>query len=164
MNTRPHTKNNSIPGRPNRREKKSRTPLVVMLGVAMTAILTFVGLSMKAEHVGASAQSDLSESAVSQINALIAEKESRTPAQQKIDSQLLYAAKMDRGEAIADGVRTLDVKVTPDLIRKKSHVDAGPLVDDSKSRNDLALKSDESTVTVDISGRVDAALRSGDEP
>jgi hypothetical protein len=131
-----------------------------MLGVALTATLTLVGLSMKAEHVGAAAQSDLSESAVRQINALIAEKESRSPAQQKIDSQLLYAAKMDRGEQIAEGVRTLDVKVTPDLIRKRSHVDAGPLVDDSKGRNDLALKSDESMVTVDISGRVDATLLS----
>jgi hypothetical protein len=33
----------------------------------------------------------ISQSALQQIGALIAEKEARTPAQQKIDSQLHYA-------------------------------------------------------------------------
>lgn len=46
-----------------------------------------------------------------QIEALDVEKESRTPAEQKIDSQLLYAAKMYRGEQIADGIAVLDVDV-----------------------------------------------------
>jgi hypothetical protein len=155
MNIRPHSKNGSVSKGSG---KRNRTHLAVMLGAALIALLTFVGLSMRAVHVGASAQSDLSESAVRQINALIAEKESRTPAQQKIDSQLLYAAKMDRGEEIAEGIRTLDVKVAQDLIRKSGRVDAGPLVDDSNSRDDLALKNDESLATVDISGRIDGAL------
>jgi hypothetical protein len=53
----------------------------------------------------------LSPAVAQQIQALIAEKESRTPAQQKIDSQLLYALKMNRGESIANGVESLSVNV-----------------------------------------------------
>ena len=41
--------------------------------------------------------------ALAQIDALIAEKDSRDAAQQKIDSQLLYAQRMDAGQPIADG-------------------------------------------------------------
>src|SRR5207247_1294083 len=43
----------------------------------------------------------ISPEALAQIDALIAEKDTRTPAQQKIDSQLLYEQKMESGEAIA---------------------------------------------------------------
>ncbi|MEP6848308.1 MAG: S8 family serine peptidase [Acidobacteriota bacterium] len=46
-----------------------------------------------------------------QISALDDEKESRTPAQQKIDSQLIYATKMYLGKQIAAGVQTLEVDV-----------------------------------------------------
>lgn len=76
----------------------------------------------------------LSESALKQIAALQEEKAKRTPAQRKIDSQLLYADKMRRGESIAPGVATLradldkdaegrvevDIaaKVTEELLRK----------------------------------------------
>jgi len=35
----------------------------------------------------------------------------RTPAQQKIDSQLLYALKMERAEPVASGVNSLQVEV-----------------------------------------------------
>jgi subtilisin family serine protease len=42
-----------------------------------------------------------------QIQALLAEKAARTPAQQKISSRLLYQRKMQRGKAIARGVPTL---------------------------------------------------------
>src|SRR5262245_48098191 len=78
---------------------------------------------------GATAQlSDISPEALRQIEALIMEKESRTVAQQKMDSQLIYELKMWRGDAIAEGVRTLktDVpyndrrKVTLDLKAKVS--------------------------------------------
>ena len=39
-----------------------------------------------------------------QINALLQEKEARTPAQMKLDSHLIYAIKMSRGEPVAPGV------------------------------------------------------------
>jgi hypothetical protein len=69
-----------------------------------------------------------------QIQALLEEKETRTAAQQKIDSQLLYAIKMRRGESIAKGVRTLSVEVGAD--------DAG-------------------VVTVDITAAIDDQLLEG---
>jgi hypothetical protein len=67
----------------------------------------------QSDQVGASAAPDsgISPSAAAQIEALVAEKRERTPAQQKIDSQLLYAAKMSRGEPLARGVQSLSVNV-----------------------------------------------------
>jgi PKD repeat protein/subtilisin-like proprotein convertase family protein len=49
----------------------------------------------------------LSDEARRQIRALHDEKESRTPAQRKMDSQLIYAAKQNRGQAIAANVPLL---------------------------------------------------------
>jgi len=48
---------------------------------------------------------------MAQIDALIREKESRTGAQRKMDSQLIYELKMRRGAMIAEGVRTLETNV-----------------------------------------------------
>jgi Subtilase family len=56
----------------------------------------------------------LSERAARQINSLIQEKESRTAAQRKIDSQLLFAARQARGEKITNDVSTMDVNVSTD--------------------------------------------------
>src|SRR5215204_5753655 len=56
----------------------------------------------------------ISSEALQQIGALIQEKESRSESQQKIDSRLLYKLRMERGEAIADGVPTLDTGLQVD--------------------------------------------------
>jgi hypothetical protein len=56
----------------------------------------------------------ISAGALKQIAALEKEKESRTPTQQKIDSQLLYADKMRRGVPIADGVPVQRVDLDKD--------------------------------------------------
>jgi hypothetical protein len=56
----------------------------------------------------------ISASALRQIAALGAEKRLRTPAQQKIDSQLLYADKMGRGVPIAEGVQSQRVRLDKD--------------------------------------------------
>ena len=56
----------------------------------------------------------ISASALKQIAALEKEKESRTPTQQKIDTQLLYADKMRRGVPIADGVPVQRVDLDKD--------------------------------------------------
>jgi uncharacterized repeat protein (TIGR01451 family) len=53
----------------------------------------------------------ISESALAQISALRAEKESRTPAQQKIDSQLVYGLKQSRNQPIATGVPNLRLAI-----------------------------------------------------
>lgn len=50
------------------------------------------------------APEQISQTALQQIAALVQEKESRTPAQQKIDSHLLLAIRVKRGEAIARAV------------------------------------------------------------
>ncbi len=53
----------------------------------------------------------ISQSAIRQIEALMEEKESRTPEQMKIDSQLLYRLKQKRGVRIAPGVERLGAGV-----------------------------------------------------
>ena len=49
----------------------------------------------------------LSERAQAQIAALVADKAQRTPAQQKMDSHLIYAARILRGEPVAAGIATM---------------------------------------------------------
>ena len=58
----------------------------------------------------------ISDSAAQQIQALLEEKESRSPAERKIDSQLLYALKQSRKQAIANGVATLETRVVVDKV------------------------------------------------
>jgi len=74
------------------------------------AAATAAGLALALFATGAWAEHSagaLSASAARQIQALQAEKASRTPAQQKIDSQLLYTLRIRRGEALAAAVPTL---------------------------------------------------------
>jgi hypothetical protein len=70
------------------------------------------------KHVDASRQvkgdSSISDSAAQQIQALLDEKESRSPAQKKMDSQLVYALKASRNQGIANGVPTLETRVVVD--------------------------------------------------
>jgi hypothetical protein len=77
----------------------------------------------------------IDQSAWQQIQALLDEKETRTPAQRKIDSQLLYAIKMRRGEKIANNVQTLSVEVGADTSGQVT-VDIAAKVDD-QLLNDL---------------------------
>src|SRR5580765_2294049 len=56
----------------------------------------------------------LKQEVLRQIGALEAEKASRTPVQKKMDSQLIYAAKMERGEPVANGVPTLKIELDRD--------------------------------------------------
>src|SRR5690242_3863076 len=55
----------------------------------------------------------ISSNALQQISALIGEKDTRTPAQLKMDSQLLYALKQSRGQPMAPGVPTLQFLPVP---------------------------------------------------
>ncbi len=57
---------------------------------------------------------EISQTAWQQIQSLIQEKAARSPVQQKIDSQLLYAIKLNRREPIASSVQTLTVEVGAD--------------------------------------------------
>ena len=58
--------------------------------------------------------SQVSESALKQIATLQSEKAKRSPVQEKIDSQILYANKMRLGLPIADGVPTQRVDLDKD--------------------------------------------------
>lgn len=119
-------RNVSARSRRSHRRGQSRSVIifVTLLLCTLAAVASGALFSNKFEKASAAPQSsaDISPEALAQIEALIRDKESRTPAQQKIDSQLLYQARMDRGEAIAANVPTLetdlkveDGKVTVDI-------------------------------------------------
>jgi uncharacterized repeat protein (TIGR01451 family) len=57
----------------------------------------------------------ISPEGLAQVAALIQEKESRTPAQRKIDSNILYEIKMRRGQKVAAGVATLVTGLSVDV-------------------------------------------------
>lgn len=102
--------------RPSKSPGKFGSRLAVIL-LALCAVALVGGTSLFSMPFGASAapqNSDISPEALAQIDALIREKESRSPTERKMDSQLIYELRMDRGQAIANGIRSLetDVQVT----------------------------------------------------
>lgn len=82
--------------------------LIGALAIAFSGFVT----RTKAQNIAD--DKNIGPDALQQIAALIDEKESRTPSQRKIDSRLLYTVKMTRGEAIAEGVPTLETGLHPD--------------------------------------------------
>src|SRR5262245_7937096 len=84
----------------NLNKKRAWTTTFTLLLISIAALAAFgSGVFLKPSQ----AKQDLNwltPQVAEQIQALQAEKEARTPAQRKIDSQLLYAIKMSRGEAI----------------------------------------------------------------
>src|SRR6516164_9619137 len=87
---------------------KLTTPrLLTRLSFSARALLLGAAL---AGTLAASAE-PLSENVLSQITALRAEKESRSPAQQKMDSQLIYGLKQSLHQAIAPGVSSLHLNL-----------------------------------------------------
>src|SRR5260370_3437865 len=85
-----------------------------------------------AASTAAHAQDSISPQALSQIQALVAEKASRTPVQQRIDSQLLAAYRMKQGMSVAQGIAALPgvwsyVKVRPgDIVQVDLRADVSP--------------------------------------
>jgi len=71
-----------------------RTVLCLLASLLTAAVLT-------------EAQERIAPQALAQIQALLAEKASRTPVQKRIDSQLLAASRVRRGREIARGIATL---------------------------------------------------------
>ncbi len=78
------------------------------LKIYLFSVVLFIFSALKV-----SAQ-EIKPSALKQIQSLLDEKESRTPAQKKMASQLWYAVKMSRGQAITSEVATLQVDVNKD--------------------------------------------------
>ena len=86
----------------------TRRPSIVALAAALVAA---VGITFSA-GIGAWGRQEIngiSPEALAQIDALMKEKASRTPTERKIDSQLLYARRMQQGLPAAPGVQTLQV-------------------------------------------------------
>jgi Subtilase family len=77
---------------------------------------------------GAWAQT-LNPNVIRQIAAISAEKESRTPEQAKIDSQLLYASRMHRGIPLGAGVPTMPSSIEVDSSGRTT-VDISAIVSD----------------------------------
>ena len=89
-----------------------RWPLSTALG---PLVMLAVALPVMAPHA-AWAQTPLPPQAIRQIDALLADKATRTPAQRKMSSDLIYENRMRRGEAITPAVPALrtGVAVSPD--------------------------------------------------
>ena len=106
--------------RPNGHAKRNFPPFLIALSIALViGIFLLSGEKSAAQFKqddtnSAAGVNQISPEAQMQIQSLIDEKNSRTPAQQKIDSQLLYAAKMRRGESLTSAVQTLEVNVGAD--------------------------------------------------
>lgn len=98
----------------------------------VAALIGVLGLLPGLLGASRAAAEPLAASARQQIQALVAEKESRTPTQRKMDSQLVYALRLSRGQPVAQGVTLsrvgaqadadgallvdVDATVTPELI------------------------------------------------
>lgn len=96
------------------------------VGIRVLPVLFLVG------SAGAARAEALSPTAATQVQALMDEKASRTPAQQKIDSQLLYALKLARRDVSLRAVPSLSTAVTVDASGNTSvdirATDSGPVL------------------------------------
>src|SRR4029434_386260 len=94
-----------------RRRRMARALLLAVLVVA-AGIPSRVGVHAAPQPAAV----DISPEPLPPIDALMAETESRTPTEQKVDSQLIYELKMRAGRPLAIGVQTLetDVPYAPD--------------------------------------------------
>ncbi|HEU4389605.1 MAG TPA: hypothetical protein VFV34_17505, partial [Blastocatellia bacterium] len=106
----PHTQSRSRIDR--KRTARLFITLFAVLAILLPAILTrdlSAQTGIDSRRVAQPDQPLVAEPALKQIQALLDEKESRSPAQRKLDSRLLYALKASRGESIAPGVPALEL-------------------------------------------------------
>jgi hypothetical protein len=94
---------------------RAKTPSGVLILTLALGVLFGPGEPSRVRAQGA-VPPGMTPQGLAQIQALLTEKAARTPAQRKLDSQLLYGAKMSRGQAIASGVQTLgtNLSMTPE--------------------------------------------------
>ena len=102
--------------------------LISLCGIAIVASGALFSSTVP-KAAAAAQEPDISPEAMAQIAALLQEKMNRTQTQQKMDTQLVYELKMDRGQAIADGIRALDTDV-PVTDEGKAVVDITAAVSD----------------------------------
>src|ERR1035441_1324919 len=87
---------------------KLASRLLVTAAICLVSLRLFAQASVTGT-VGA--LTGLSQNAKNEIAALLQEKAGRTPAQQKMDSQLVHALKKNRREAFAPGAPNVQVDV-----------------------------------------------------
>ncbi len=109
------------------------------------------------------------QTVVQQLNTIIAEKASRTPAERKIDSQLLYLARERAGQAAvsgvpglrsrvavaSDGLVVVDISATPSVELSQAITDAGGAVFYESPRWKSVRASLPPTALVSIAARAD---------
>ena len=122
------------PTRPRGRTAKARSRfrLLFLLLLALCSVAAVASGALFSSGRPASAaptqeNTGISPEALAQIESLIAEKESRTGPEARIDSQLIYEMKMQRGEWITDRVPTVETDV------EYADDDAGTVVVDIKA-------------------------------
>jgi subtilisin-like proprotein convertase family protein len=116
-----------------RRFTPARFPRVLILSAALVA-LGLLSSGTRAASTQEPSENGIAPEARAQIEALLREKETRSPAEQKIDSQLLYARRMQQGLPVAPGVQTLEIELplAPDghvIVDVKANVSAKLLAD-----------------------------------
>jgi len=99
-----------------RLNRASKQPSRVLLAISFIALAVFALnlLPNPIRTVNATQDEKISDSALSQIRSLMEAKLARTPEQQKIDSNLLAAIQVSRGEAIARNAPDLQPDVELD--------------------------------------------------
>ncbi len=90
----------------------THTPRTCTIRVRL--LLAVLAVFATAATLLAQSSGPIGPDASSQIQALLLDKEIRTPEQRKVDSNLLYEARQRHGEAIAAGVATLQTGVEVD--------------------------------------------------
>jgi hypothetical protein len=113
----PATKGTSVKNSPSLASQKNyqtNQPPLFAANNPSTATNSTTTISTGAGTTNINDDGQISASALKQIAALERAKASRTPVEQKIDSQLLYADMMQRGIPIADGVPTQRVDLDKD--------------------------------------------------
>ena len=96
------------------RRIRSAFSSVVIVGAALAVALGVTSSPTGLAARGAQQPPELNgitPEGLAQIESLLREKETRTPAERKIDSQLLYAMRMQQGLPVAPGVQTLEVDI-----------------------------------------------------
>ena len=85
---------------------------------------TFLTLALAVASVlPALAQDPIPAAGMAQIQAFIQEKANRTPAQQKLDSQIIYNSKMSQGQSITAGISATFTPGALESVKGLIHVD-----------------------------------------
>ena len=128
-----------------------RTFVVATLALAFGIGITSSNARLSAVGGQQAEDNGIQPSARAQIEALIREKETRSPAEQKIDSQLLYARRMQLGLPVAPGVQTIEVDIP--------YADDGHAIVDVKARLSSRLLAQMNAVTGEAKQTGDADLQ-----